>query len=403
MVKSRTTEIFTVSLKELTIDVLARQGVKTLRFRDFSANEGGLMADVLLETAIANWGPRFTANGVDASDYARITASIQSWDDWCSGWSRGAEEYLDLGDAALTEDRFRSAGEFFERAATYFHFAKFLFVHDLDQARVAHQRAVQALTRALPLLDPIGRRENIAFDGSVLVGILRFPEGEGPHPTVILIPGLDSTKEEFREIERSFLERGMATFALDGPGQGEVEWTLPIRPDWEAVGEVVLAHLSGIPEIDFDHIGVWGVSLGGYYAARLASADLPIQATVALSGPYDFGDSWGNLNPLTRRAFEVRSYSSNADEAELRARELTMEGRCDKITRPLLVVMGMRDRLFSYTDAERLVAETSGPSELLLLEHGNHGCANVIYRQRPYSADWMARHLHVTGTTPDTQ
>jgi hypothetical protein len=34
------------------------------------------MADVLLETAVANWGPRFTANGVDASDYARITAPL---------------------------------------------------------------------------------------------------------------------------------------------------------------------------------------------------------------------------------------------------------------------------------------------------------------------------------------
>ena len=30
-----------------------------------------------------------------------------------------------------------------------------------------------------------------------------------------------------------------------------------------------------------------------------------------------------------------------------------------------------------------------GPGELLLLEQGNHGCANVRYLQRQYSADWM--------------
>ena len=47
------------------------------------------MADVLLETAIANWEPRFTANGVDASDYARITKGIESWDEWCGAWSAG--------------------------------------------------------------------------------------------------------------------------------------------------------------------------------------------------------------------------------------------------------------------------------------------------------------------------
>jgi 2,6-dihydroxypseudooxynicotine hydrolase len=361
------------------------------------------MADALLDTAISNWEPRFTANGVDASDYARITSSLESWGDWCAGWSRGAEEHLALAEVALTQDRHRSAGEFFARAATYFHFAKFLFVHDLDQARAAHQRAVEALTRALPLLDPAGRREIIAFDGSVLVGILRLPQGEAPHPTVILIPGLDSTKEEFREVERSFLERGMATFALDGPGQGEAEWTLPIRPDWDVVGEAVIEHLSGVAEVDAERIGVWGVSLGGYYAARLAAADLPIQATVALAGPYSFGAAWDNLNPLTRRAFEVRSYSRSTEEARTRAMDLSMEGHAAKISRPLLVVMGMRDRLFPFSDAERLVAEAAGPTELLLLEHGNHGCANVVYRHRPYSADWMAQRLHAPGCIPDAQ
>lgn len=358
------------------------------------------MADALLETAIATWGPRFTANGVDASDYARITSSLRAWDEWCAGWSRGAEEHLTLGEVALDEDRHLSAGESFARAATYFHFAKFLFVHDLDQARAAHDRAVVALTRALPLLSPPGRREEIAFDGSSLVGILRVPAGPGPHPTVVLIAGLDSTKEEFREIERSFLDRAMATFALDGPGQGEVEWSLPIRPDWEVVGEAVLAHLRTLDDVDATRVGVWGVSLGGYYAARLAAADLAIQATVALAGPYDLGASWENLNPLTRRAFRVRAHCADNDAARRRAGELTLEGLAPRITRPLLVVMGGRDRLFPPSDAQRLVHEASGPAQLVLLDEGNHGCANVVYRHRPYSADWMAQHLHAPGAIP---
>ncbi len=351
------------------------------------------MSDALLDTAIANWGPRFTANGVDASDYSLITASLHSWSEWCAAWSRGAEEHLALAEAALVRDHHRSAGESFTRAATYFHFAKFLFVHDLEQARVAHDRAVEALTRALPLLDPVGRREIIPFDGAHLVAILRLPPGPGPHPTVVLIPGLDSTKEEFREVERSFLDRGMATFALDGPGQGEAEWTLPIRPDWEIVGSAVLDYLAGVDDVDRDRIGVWGVSLGGYYAARIAAADLPVRATISLSGPFDFAEAWGNLNPLTRRAFEVRSYSRDPDEAHRRARELTLEDRAPHISRPLLVVAGRRDRLFSFHDAERLATQTRGPSEVLLLDDGNHGCANVVYRHRPYSADWMAQQL----------
>jgi 2,6-dihydroxypseudooxynicotine hydrolase len=59
--------------------------------------------------------------------------------------------------------------------------------------------------------------------------------------------------------------------------------------------------------------------------------------------------------------------------------------------------MGKRDRLFPWQDGERLASEARGESELLLLEEGNHGGANVIYRHRPQGADWMAQRLQVTS------
>lgn len=355
------------------------------------------MVDALLETAITNWEPRFTTNGVDASDYRRITGELESWDQWCAAWCAGAQVHLELGEEALGQDRFLTAGEFFARAATYFHFGKFLFVHDPDQAKAAHVRAVDALNRATPLFRPPASREEIPFEGSTLVGLFRTPFTGGPHPTVLLIAGLDSTKDEFREVERSFLERGMATFALDGPGQGEAEWSLPIRPEWDIVGKAVIDHLHHMPNVDNDRIGVWGVSLGGFYAARLAASDLPIRATISLSGPYCLGDSWDNLNPLTRRTFEVRSFSTSEDEAARRARDLTLEGFAENIRQPLLVVTGKRDRLFPWSDGERLATEARGESKFLLLEEGNHGCANVACRHRPLSADWMADQLGVAS------
>ena len=353
------------------------------------------MSDVLLEAAIANWESRFTANGVDATDYARITRGLERWDQWCAAWCAGAQEHVALGDEARADGRHLSAGEAYARAATYFHFGKFLFVHDPDQAKAAHARAVESLDRATPLFAPPGQRVEIPFDGSTLVGLFRPPPALGPHATVLLIPGLDSTKDELREVERAFLERGMATFALDGPGQGEAEWTLPIRPDWDVVGEAVLARLTQIPAVDATRVGVWGVSLGGFYAARLASSNLPIRATVALAGPYNLGASWHDLNPLTRRAFEVRSFSSSPEEAERRARDLTLEGHASQITTPLLVIMGKKDRLFPWSDGVRLADEASGDSTVVLLDEGNHGCANVVYRHRPLSADWMATRLAV--------
>ena len=357
-------------------------------------------SDERVTAAISNWSPRFIANGIDHSDYARVTAdyarvtaTIERWDQWCAAWSAAGAEHQELGRRALAEGRGRSAGAHLAQAAVYYHFAKFVFVQDPDQMRTAHEQAVRCLTDALPYLDPPGERVVIPFDGAALVGNLRRPAGPGPHPVVILIPGLDSTKEEFGATEQLFLDRGLATFSVDGPGQGEAEYDLPIRPDWEVPGAAIIDAVIAQPGIDPGRVGLWGVSLGGYYAPRVASGDDRVRACIALAGPYDFGESWADLPQLTREAFQFRSKSATADAAGQRARELTMAGRAERLRAPLLVIMGQRDRLFPWQQAERLVAEAAGPAELLLLERGNHGCANVVYEHRPYAADWMARHL----------
>ena len=142
---------------------------------------------------------------------------------------------------------------------------------------------------------------------------------------------------------------------------------------------------------------MWGVSLGGLYAARLAASDLPVRATVALAGPYDMGDVWPKLNPLTREAFTVRSKSSSPDAAQRRAADVTLAGFAERIRTPLLVIAGRLDRLFPWQDAARLADEAQGTSELLVIDDGNHGCANVIPQHRPYGADWIADLLHVQG------
>jgi 2,6-dihydroxypseudooxynicotine hydrolase len=353
----------------------------------------GKLADQRVTAAIDHWAARFTANGVDPSDFSRVTSAIDRWEDWCGQWSRAAAQHELLGREALEDGRGRSAGSHLAQASVYYHFAKFLFVHDLAQLREAHHRAVRCLTDALPFLTPPGERVEIPFDGATLAGVLRRPAGTGPAPVVVLIPGLDSAKEEFGNTERLFLDRGLATFSVDGPGQGEAEYDLAIRPDWEIPGAAILDAVAGLPGIDPDRIGVWGVSLGGYYAPRLASGDDRVRACIALSGPFDFGAAWDQLPELTRQAFRVRSRSASDRQARSLAGELTLAGRAGQLTAPLLIVAGRQDRLVPWPQARRLADEAAGPAELLVLDDGNHGCANVSYRHRPVSADWMARVL----------
>jgi dienelactone hydrolase len=342
--------------------------------------------------AIEHWKPRFTANGVVPSDFERITGGLERWVDWCSAWSRVASEHETLGREALAAGRHRSAAAHLARAAVYYHFGKFVFVNDLDQMRDAHRNAVRCLNDALPHLDPPGERHEIPFESGVLVGVLRRPGREGPWPAVVLIPGLDSTKEELRATETLFLQRGLVTFAVDGPGQGEAEYDLPIRGDWEFVGAAIIDYLSAQPGIAADRIGVWGVSLGGYYAPRVASGVPQVRACIALAGPYNFGEIWNALPQLTRDTFRVRSKTDSEEAARAHALTLSLEGRTGLITCPIQVVMGRLDRLIPWTEAQRLVDEVSS-AEFLLLDDGNHGCANVFYKHRYRSADWMTEHL----------
>jgi ABC-type branched-subunit amino acid transport system permease subunit len=82
-----------------------------------------------------------------------------------------------MGREALAANHKISAAEHLCRAAVTYHFAKYLFVQDMDQMRTAHMKAVECLDLALPHLDPPGERVLIPYEGKHLVGTLRKPKG----------------------------------------------------------------------------------------------------------------------------------------------------------------------------------------------------------------------------------
>jgi 2,6-dihydroxypseudooxynicotine hydrolase len=205
--------------------------------------------------------------------------------------------------------------------------------------------------------------------------------------------GLDSAKEEMHAYEQLFLERGLATFAFDGPGQGEGERDFVIRPDYEVPVGAVIDHLQTREDLDGERIGLWGVSLGGYYAPRAAAYEPRVRACVALSGPYDWGAAFEKLPELTKDAFRARSGAADLDEARERAQALTLREAAPNIRCPLFIVAGKLDRLIPWQDAERLAAETAGETELLILDDGNHVANNRAHAYRYRTADWLAAKL----------
>jgi dipeptidyl aminopeptidase/acylaminoacyl peptidase len=348
--------------------------------------------DERVASATAHWAPRFIANGTDYPDFQATLARIDRWEDWCREWGRTAERYEQLARSAESAGRPLTAGGAWRRAALCWHWGKFVFVEHPDEQRAAHERAVAAYARGAATLSPPAERVEIPYAGEHLPAYLRRPEGITRPPVVIMEPGLDSVKEELQATADFFLERGLATLAVDGPGQGESEYRLPIEPAYEKVAKAVVDFIQGRGDLDPDRIGLFGVSLGGYYAARSAAYEPRLTAAVDLAGPFQFDLDWDQLPTLTRAAFQRRSGAAGPDEARERAASLTLAEAAPRITGPLLIVHGGADRLVPGHHAERLAQAAPG-AELVMYPDGNHGLTNYAYETRSLMADWLAGKL----------
>jgi 2,6-dihydroxypseudooxynicotine hydrolase len=350
------------------------------------------MPDEQVRSAIANWGPRFTAQGVDPNDFGRVTGGLERWEDWLDAWCANGDAHAALAADAAGRGWDRTAGEAWISAALSYHFGKFVWMLDMARHDLAADRAVAAMASAHRLLDPAAERIEIPFGGAAMAGHLRRPPGITRPPLVLLIAGLDSTKEEFFAAENVFLARGMATFSLDGPGQGETARALRIRPDFEAPVAAALDVLCERPDLDGTRVGMLGVSLGGYYAARAAAFEPRVRAVVVSGGPYDFGALIRGRPPQSLATFVYGCGAGSSEEAYAFAGRMTLAGVAERITQPMVVVFGKRDRLVPWQQAAQVAREAPN-AQLWLFDEGNHVCMNITYRWRPQAADWLAGQL----------
>ncbi|MEU7726897.1 alpha/beta fold hydrolase [Streptomyces sp. NPDC040724] len=314
------------------------------------------------EFAAAQW-TRATGAGVDPHEYRRVTDGLTSVADWGPAFHRTGHDYLGRAEDAGSS---RSAGEYLLMAARWFHLAT-LAPYPYPDAHRAAGEADHALGRALTVLEPGARR----VSGEGFTGWLRGPS-DAPG-TVVVVPGLDSAKEEFLDLVSALLARGLAVFAMDGPGQGVLAATTTFVPDYERiVGRAVDA-------LGAARVGLVGLSLGGYFAARTAALEPRVAAVATVSGPFRL--DWAELPPPVRDIMAQRA--GGADAAHAFARDVDLAALAPRISAPLLVVDGGQDVIPGVTNGEPL-ARLAPHGTYLSVPHGDHLLGNA----RP---DWLPR------------
>lgn len=351
------------------------------------------MPDPLVDKVLQVWTPRFLRVGILMDDISETAGRISTWEDWAPEWIKTAEVHEQLAERWLEMGDDLAAVEALQRASLYYHLAAFVYFRNLELHNYGYKKMVETYDRSLPLTRGAIEKVRFPFEGIELVGLLSRPSGVARPPVVILIPGLDSTKEGRHAGRAGFLARGMAVFSIDGPGQGEMSLTTHIRPDYEAPVGAAIDYLETRNDVDASRVALVGSSLGGYYAPRAAAYEPRVKACVAVSGPFRWGSRGKELMSVSREAYVHYLGAADEAEAEVLGRRLTLEDAAARIQCPLLVIAGRRDPIVAWENAQMLYDAAAGPAEIHVFDEGNHSCQNIPHKAQPLQYIFLTKHL----------
>jgi len=332
---------------------------------------------------------------VDYSETQRILADITGFHTWYDAWAKSAERFLALAQEAERRNRTITAGENFLRAALLYHFAQ-LFTRPEDHRRSEGQeKRVAYYRKACPYLLPSVEQVWVDFGDRRLPGYFRPAIAVENPPVVLMMPGANSVKEELHHWALEFNQRGLATLAFDGPGQGEVSVRnggIPLRLEtYHQAVTAIIDYLATREDVDNARIVAWGQSTGGQLAIRAAAHDKRIHGVVSLGGSYDYRLEITPTTPadVWEEARDLYGFDTFAQAKDYVLEKGSLESIAEKVTCPLLLIHGELDNIVALEEMQLIQQETEGKTDLLAYKNGNHSVCNYNLEMRAAMADWV--------------
>lgn len=352
------------------------------------------MTKAAVEASINQGIHRFLADGVHYRDLMDIRAAAPDWATLPKIWMKWAAEAEARAEKALADGLKLTAATEFARASLYYHYGQYLLFDDVVLKKSIQDKKCGAFKRAAPLFETPMEAVGVPFDGIEMPGYFRAPAGVRKPACVILLGGLDTTKEDYLTVADHCVRRGLATLAFDGPGQGETMFKMRWRTDFERAVVAVIDYLQTRPEIDHNRIGIIGRSMGGCYAPKTAAIDKRIKALAAWGAMYHLR----NIAEVPHHTLEgllFVSGSKTLEEAKKFYASIDLSGFAPKITCPTLVVHGGLDVITPIDNATSLINDLKGrvPVETMIWDDSVHCCHDRSHIVRPGMADFMLKHL----------
>jgi dienelactone hydrolase len=327
-----------------------------------------------------------------------------------AAWSNMADKLA----RQASEDEARggklSAGRKLRRAAIYYMIAERMQAHGATGRAETYRNLLDSFSRSMALTGENCERVEIPYEGAALPAYYVKAKGvDGPSPVLVHVNGLDSCKEMLYLPAfgpAGLAERGISSLCLDQPGTGE-----PLRlhgmkavHNSEVWASKVVDWLETRAQVDPRRIGLWGISLGGYFTPRA----LAFEPRFALGCVFGANHDWYevNIRRLKREGDRpVPHYwdhcrwvwgGDTIDEFMQIASKVRLDGVLDRIRVPFLVTHGANDRQipieFAHATFGQLVNSPKRELKIFDRETGSaeHAGADSQSYGSDYIYDWVA-------------
>ena len=255
------------------------------------------MPDARVQAAIEHWAPRFVQAGVDYSDFAATTAGVERWEDWLDAWCRNGRHARRARRGGRGERAARSRPARPGRARpSCYHFAKFVWMVDAEpQPRSRRPGGCRDVRRRTSQLDPTPSGSRCRSTAAAWWATCAVRRGGERPPLVLLLPGLDSTKEEFFRSRTSSSTAGWRRCRSTGRARASRATTCRSGPTTRSPSTAVLDAIAGRDDVDLDRVGAARGEPGRLLRAARRRSSRASRRASGVSGPYNFGDIWDTL------------------------------------------------------------------------------------------------------------
>ncbi|KNY28043.1 alpha/beta hydrolase [Pseudobacteroides cellulosolvens] len=331
---------------------------------------------------------------------------------WLVEWEKKAERYKLLGEKAEMEGNNLSAREYYLYAAQCWYAVFLINLSGIDEKKRVYDMYRDYYKKSIKYLD--SKVECIELpinEGKKLSCYLHHSNKNDNEksPCVIIYSGLGSCKEEMNTLARPLVERGIAVFIADMPGNGESLLSGDVKctvANLINTFKMIPDYLDKRDDIINGSYGAYGLCMGGGYAYKACSIDSRYTFCATLF-PLFITEVDKNATPQWMKKGEWYDFQTGGKAADEFLDEMSTlaEG---SIKCPYLFIHGKHDNWMTYDKAIKLYEMALGEKEKIIVEEEPvFSSSQVVTHTMPvgeqihwirYSAaDWMVKHCRKGG------